>query len=45
MPMMDTDYSLVEAEKYTPDVLDFSDYSGRIRHLVEASVASETPHA
>ncbi len=42
---MDADNSLVTVEKYTPDVPDFSDYSGRIRHLVEASVASETRRA
>ena len=42
---MDADNSLVTVEKYTPDVSDLSDYSGRIRYLVEASVASETRRA
>ena len=42
---MDDNNSLVTVEKYTPDVPDFSNYSGRIRHLVEASVASETRRA
>ena len=42
---MDTDHSLVTVEKYTPDVPDLSDYSGRIRYLVEASVALETRRA
>ena len=31
---------IVTVEKYTPDVPNLSNYSGRIRHIVEASIAS-----
>ena len=42
---MSNDYLPVTVEEYSPDIPDLSEYSDRVRRLVEASVAPETRRA